>query len=354
MSKNTYETSNIGKKRVNESLFENEGNISVPSSTNKRAKPNPVQLNDIQISPSTNNILEELKLLGEQINKVAIASTSSPSVVNEKYEEIKNKFLTAFNEIMDNTKQLLERDQQNRQEQENQAFLEQQNYQLQQLRSSFLSSISTLTDRIASDLTYGDQSRIYQDILFSLNNRLNERTTQLVNEPNHLLQLRELGFIIYTWSMEQITITLTNLYQSSPQITRQFIAILSASTMIYNYLPESMRSLFIVIPYFGPIFKLMNTLNPQVVIAQNTIATVTSIYYLLRNAGIETADTIDSMKASVVQISQLCALQTGIYTCNNVNAAFQSLSAGSQNILNLIGSKLGDLLGNPYENVKFL
>jgi hypothetical protein len=355
MSKTGYSTDNNRKKRGNEVLFDNEMNEqpSSSNSSNKRLKPNPIQLDAVNISPNTNNILDELKQLGEQINKVAISSTTPESVINEQYENIKTKFLNAFNEIMNNTKQVMEANQLNIQQQENQAFLEQQNYQLQQLRATFLSSIGSLTDRITNDLTYGDQSKLYQDILFTLNNRLNEKTNELINEPNHLFQLRELGFIIYTWSMEQITITITNLYQSSPQITRQFIAILSASTMIYNYLPDTMRSLFIAIPYFGPIFRLMNTINPQVVILQNTVATITSIYYLLRNAGIETAETVESLKTSVMQISKQCAINAGIYTCDNANVAYNALSLGAQNILNIIGSRLGDMIGNPYENANF-
>jgi hypothetical protein len=331
----------MSKKRTND----NDNN----SNYNSRKRTKIIDMNEI--ANNTNSILDKLKSLGTQIQETAIVDRSTVDDVRSKYNTIKEQLENEFNNIVSITEQQISANQQEREIQEREGMGNQEYVQYQDLRKDFLSKLDKITNNISKQLTYGEQVEVYNAVLIRLNDILVTGHPKLRDEPNQLNRLRNLTTVITNWAMDQISITLTNIYTSSPTITRQFIAILSATTMIYNYLPSGLRGAFANIPYFGPLFNILNTLNPQTVIVQNTFATVTSIYYLLRNAGIETQQTIDALSESVTNISRACGNQMGQFICTNVSSAYNGLQTGYANIIETLGERLGDLLASQYQNL---
>ena len=331
----------MSKKRSNNDNNDNN------SSSRKRTKI--VDLNEI--NNNTTSILDKLKSLGTQIQETAIVDRSTVDDVRSRYNIIKQQLENEFNNIVSITEQQISANQQEREVQEREGMGNQEYIQYQDLRQDFLSKLDKITNNISKQLTYGEQVEIYNAVLIRLNDILVTGHPKLRDEPNQLNRLRNLTTVITNWAMDQISITLTNIYTSSPTITRQFIAILSATTMIYNYLPSGIRGAFVNIPYFGPLFNILNTLNPQTVVVQNTFATVTSIYYLLRNAGIETQQTIDALSESVTNISRACGNQMGQFVCNNVTNAYNGLQTGYANIIETLGERLGQILESQYQNL---
>jgi hypothetical protein len=329
------------KKRSNNDNNDNN------SSSRKRSKV--VDINEIE--NNTTSILDKLKSLGTQIQETAIVDRSSVDDVRSRYNVIKQQLEDEFNSIMSITEQQVSANQQQREVQEREGMGGQEYIQYQNLRQDFLSKLDKITNNISKQLTYGEQVEIYNAVLIRLNDILVTGHPKLRDEPDQLNRLRNLTTVITNWAMDQISITLTNIYTSSPTITRQFIAILSATTMIYNYLPSGLRGAFANIPYFGPLFNILNTLNPQTVVVQNTFATVTSIYYLLRNAGIETQQTIDALSESVINISRACGNQMGQFICTNVSSAYNGLQTGYANIIETLGERLGEILASQYQNL---
>lgn len=316
---------------------------------NSRKRSKIVDLNEI--ANNTNSILDKLKSLGTQIQETAIVDRSTVDDVRSKYNIIKEQLENEFNNIISITEQQISTNQQEREVQEREGMGNQEYIQYQDLRQDFLSKLDKITNNISKQLTYGEQVEIYNAVLIRLNDILVTGHPKLRDEPDQLNRLRNLTTVITNWAMDQISITLTNIYTSSPTITRQFIAILSATTMIYNYLPSGLRGAFVNIPYFGPLFNILNTLNPQTVIVQNTFATVTSIYYLLRNAGIETQQTIDALNNSVTNISRACGNQIGQFICTNASSAYSGLQSGYTNIIETLGQRLGEIIASQYENL---
>ena len=319
------------------------------NNSNSRKRSKIVDINEI--ANNTNSILDKLKSLGTQIQETAIVDRSTVDDVRSRYNIIKQQLEAEFDNIITITEQQVSINQQEREIQEREGMGGQEYIQYQDLRQDFLSKLDKITNNISKQLTYGEQVEIYNAVLIRLNDILVTGHPKLRDEPDQFNRLRNLTTVITNWAMDQITITLTNIYTSSPTITRQFIAILSATTMIYNYLPSGLRSAFVNIPYFGPLFNILNTLNPQTVIVQNTFATVTSIYYLLRNAGIETQQTIDALHDSVTNISRACGKQMGQFICTNVSSAYNGLQSGFTNIIEALGERLGDILAIQYQNL---
>jgi hypothetical protein len=168
---------------------------------------------------------------------------------------------------------------------------------------------------MSSELTYGEQSRMFRIIIEALNERLNNydviRATQ--NETNHLERLSEIALIAYGWAMTQLSVTITNIYETAPQVTKKLIALITSIGMIYNYLPENIRSPLVNVPYFGNIFSLLNVLNNDALLIQNSAATIISIFYLLRNSGIDVTGSVEALRTMATITSASCAKATIIH-----------------------------------------
>jgi hypothetical protein len=183
----------------------------------------------------------------------------------------------------------------------------------------------------------------------SINNRLNEQNFNQ-SEPNSGILLMELASIIYNFALEQLAVTISNIYEATPQITRQLMSLITASAMVFNYMPDNIRTQYTAIPYFGPLFSIMNHVNPQAVQLQNSAAVVTTIYYLLRNAGIDTSDAIASLGSTAQQLITNCSIQMGRFVCVGTGLVANSITS----VVDIIADRLGDVLTQNYNNLTLL
>jgi hypothetical protein len=115
---------------------------------------------------------------------------------------------------------------------------------------------------------------------------------------------------------------------------------------MYNYLPENIRGQFGRIPYLGSLFTLMNYINPYTVRAQNSAAVVITIYYLLRNAGIDTDNSIATIGSTAQALIGTCSRQLGRFVCSTADLITNSVSL----ITDTLANRLRVLLTQNYND----
>ena len=298
--------------------------------------------------PNNQDLIGELTQLGQNLALVADASRVPETEISANFlaiqQEINNALQDAFNQaqnvrIQNEQQRVASEMQQMGQEERNQFVLLQQN---------FLQRLQPLTQRMSEQLTYGEQAQMFNIILNSIDTRLNENNFNN-SEPNVAALLIELASITYNFALEQLAVTLSNVYQATPDLIRQLTSLIAASGMAYNYLPEGARTNFVMIPYFGPLFGIMNRINPIARNLQNSAAAVTTIYYLLRNAGIDTTSSIELLGASAAQLASDCAIQSGRLVCQGVGLV-QDVATS---IIDRIASRIGDVLTREYQDIQF-
>ena len=296
--------------------------------------------------PNNRDIISELTQLGQNLSLVADASRVPETEISDNFLAIQQQLNDALQEAF-NAAQLVRREnEEQRKTSEIEQMGEQEREQFQLLRADFLRRFQPLAQRMSEQLTYGEQSQMFNIILNSIDTRLNENDFNN-SEPNVGALLLELGTLTINFAIEQLAVTLSNLYQATPDLIRQLTSLIVASGMAFNYLPANLRGGFNSIPYLGPLFSLMNRINPQLRNIQNSGAVVTTIYYLLRNAGIDTTESIRLLGASASQLVSDCSLQARRLVCQG--AALVSDAASS--IIDSIADRLGNVLTSEYQDI---
>lgn len=298
--------------------------------------------------PNNQDLISELTQLGQNLALVADASRVPETEISENFlaiqQEINNALQNAFNQAQNVRKQ----NEQQRIASEREQMGQEEINQFELLQQNFLQRLQPLTQRMSEQLTYGEQAQMFNIIINSIDTRLNENNFNN-SEPNVAALLIELASITYNFALEQLAVTLSNVYQATPDLIRQLTSLIAASGMAYNYLPDRVRSNFVMVPYFGPLFQIMNRINPLARNLQNSAAAVTTIYYLLRNAGIDTTDSIALLGSSAAQLATSCAIQSGRLVCQGVGLA-QDVATS---IIDSIASRIGDVLTREYQDIQF-
>jgi hypothetical protein len=196
---------------------------------------------------------------------------------------------------------------------------------------------------------------MYEHILKQMIRGLDQAKTELdTQDSNHLARLSELASIMSSFALQQLSVTLTNIYETSPEATTKLIAVLLASGMLYNYLPESLRLPFQSMPYFGELFNIINRANPELLLIQNSAATVTTIFYLLKNLGIDTTEAIASLGSMASAAAVYCTRQTGKFVCSVTSSSITGLQNGAIRVSDLLLEILGQLLTSEYNNTNLM
>jgi hypothetical protein len=313
------------------------------------------------------NLVTELTQLGENISLVADANRDPRG--SETFQQIQGELNDALTRAFRNAQENMAIREQQRQSGEEMGMGEAEQDQHQLRRRQFFMDLEPITQRMTAELTHGEQARIFKIIIDGLNNKLNNvdepifapappvpRPVPVPRDELAIIMDRvdELSSIAYNWALTQLSVTLTNIFQQGPRVIRQTIALIAGAGMLYNYLPEGTRQQFIAIPYLGPLFTLMNGVNPQALLIQNSAATVTTVYYMLRNAGIETGDAIGSLGAMATAAAANCSRATGRYVCSAASSSLRTLRDAANNVVDIIANRLGDILTNEYQNQEFL
>jgi hypothetical protein len=174
---------------------------------------------------------------------------------------------------------------------------------LQELRQGFLTNIQQVTNDLTTELTIQEQSTLYKEILDFIHNKQSDAAyiRELQNEPDHLNRFAEIINIAYNLLLEQISLSISNIIVNSPEKIKQITAILASMLMLYSYQPVEVRTLYNNIPYFGSLFQTMNQTNNILRATTNSAGTVTTIYYLLRNSGINVDEGIGLVRSMISQ-----------------------------------------------------
>lgn len=328
------------KKRKEDRPTSSSGTEGESERPNKRQRI--VELPTINI-PNRPNLLEGLRQLGSNLALVS-SENRIPSVqVSENFGNLQRELNEALEAAFSEAQTIVAQNEERQRAEERNAMAEAEYSHHQLLQQSFLQRLQPLTLKMSQQLTYGEQAQMFEVILTSINNRLNENTYNQ-SEPNKVILLMELASITYNFALEQLAVTLSNIYQATPQISTQLISLITASAMIFNYLPEMVRTQYVAIPYLGPLFTLMNRVNPVAVRLQNSAAIVTTIYYLLRNAGIDTTDSIAAIGSSAQELISTCSIEVGRFVCSGAGLVSNSVTS----IVNTLSTRLGQVLTQNY------
>jgi hypothetical protein len=307
---------------------------------------------------NTNDIQQILNQFGTELALVA----DSPAQASERFTLIQNELNAALVLAFDTAKNEAQQRQIVLQEQQSQETttmtINDEETRRERQKQQFFDSLNPLVNRISSELTLGEQARVLGMSLQILNNCLHDydlsiRTANQL-EPNYYALLSEIRSIVYTWASTQLAVTITNVYSAAPQLTKKLMAIITSVGIIYNYLPGALRNVLVGVPFLGNLFSLMNHFNrDDVMLVQTSAATVTSIYYLLRNSGMDPTDSIGALTTMAAATSQYCAKTTGEFVCRNVTGAIERIRESTGNVVNAISNRLGDIMTEDYADFSF-
>ena len=290
------------------------------------------------------SILTQLNQLGTNLSLVADENREplDSKTLSDLVSDFEREFTSAFSSAQ-STVSLITAE---REQQEMESMAQESLLPIAFERDKFLATMSRLTDRAQENLTYSQQAQVFREIIDFVNRRFNEVRTVEPMEANQLSRLQEVASIITTVLLEQLSIAISNTYSSGPQITRQLISIITSLIMVYNYLPSEVRGQFSSLPYFGGIFNVLNSVNGGAVIVQNSMATVTTVYYLLRNAGIDTTNAVQGLGNMAMTVGQSCINRI----CTVSDEFKNEVSRNSSALFDLILQKLGDIATSEYDN----
>jgi len=335
------------KKRKPEKVGYSQNEEEPQQSSNKRQRINNVVLEEIV--PDRRNIIETLSQFGRNlVTSSGINMTTPAYQVSEEFRQLQEEINEALTNALNEAQAVVIQNEQDRKNQENAAMAEAEYSQHQQLHENFMRKLQPLRERMISELTYGEQAQMFNIILNSINNRLNENNYNQ-SEPNQVVVLMELASITYQFTLELLSVTISNIYQATPAITTQLVSLITASAMVYNYLPSDTRSLYTTIPYLGGLFTLMNRVNPLAVRIQNSAAIVTTIYYLLRNAGIDTTSMITSIGSTAREILTSSSMVSGRFVMSGINSGRNFIADSYTSFLDIMSNRLADIFSKNYE-----
>lgn len=305
------------------------------------------------INISSNEIIPLLSQLGSNFIRVAESRGVSPEQTSREFALIQNELNTALISAFEEQQRQI----QQRQLDESSAMEVQEDISRRGLpKVYFFDRLKPLTDRV-SELTCGEQALMFETTLKVLNDCIHnyELSVKTANqiEPNYYARLSEIRSILYSWALTQLSMIIANIYETYPEITKKLISIIASVCAIYNYLPGNVRNLLINIPYLGGLFSLLNGVNSEALIIQNAAATVTSIYYLLRNAGIISTEAIMTLKRMAIEAAKSRTMNVSDSVSRNLSEAINKISDSTTIILDKIGSKLGDILTTEYNDFSF-
>lgn len=290
-----------------------------------------------EIVPIKGDLIGQLEQLGKNLAIVADEGRMPEREAEDKLNAIKRDIETALTAAFNEANEAIKVKQLEREAATISAMEREENYRkdLQEIHRNFYNKLQGLTTRMTTDLTISQQAQMFDNIIGNITHNLHlayDATQE--KEPNYLARLSELYSILYNYVLSYLSGVLTNIYQSGPEKITQLIAIIAASGIAYNYLPETARGAFEHITTFGPLFTLMNNINPQALRVQNSVATVTSLFYLLRNAGLEPKTAIDALANMTKAIT---------------SGTFERVKIGAQSLITGIGNRLTDLLESTYD-----
>ena len=308
-----------------------------------RKRPRLIDLNPIVATGQ--NLETQLTELGANLALIADAQRSIGA--RRELEMLKQKFNEILESAFTQANQAIIEKQEERRLAELSEMEREESYreEMQRLRNRFINSVKEITDSMSTELTIGEQVVLFNSITMHLNDALRAaHERHQASEPDHLARLSEISAAAFNSTLTSLSSILTNIYRAGPEKVTQLVALLAASSMAYNYLPPSARDVFTSIPTFGPLFQIMNTLNSEAVLLQNSAATLTTIFYLLRNSGLDPTSTIACIGDMTRAVSSELATKAVSATSTVAVSLSSTIMNGAVNLMNGIASRLGNIL----------
>lgn len=312
-----------------------QGDLDSASTNVRRVRPRGDSV-DIAPLPTTNDVKEQLTKIASDIINVSELSTDSIKTVEEEFKRI-------FSEVIaDTTAKLIE-------SQKKQEIAEKEAAKVK-MQNDFLAQLEPITKRISEELSVADQARMFNVIIRLAEAKLddNQLTREFEQDSNQKERIKEiasrLSTLVFNYVMTNLSVTLTNIYNAAPDVIRPTTAALTAIYVAYNYAPLGVRSGLEKVPLLGSLFRIMNKVNPDALLIQNSVATVTGLYYLLRNAGFDVTSSIESLGAMARGATTACAVKGGEIICQAGTAGLGMMQQGVESLSIKLTNKIVELL----------
>lgn len=343
---------NDKNKKRNRSTNGNESDSSTYSNsyTNKKVRDNFGQSIKPQISENE-LIIRDLTILGTRMMANSDKNRDTHTEAANKINQLKITIEQNLNDIIENQRRLLDiRDREISQMEYADAeanILSMQDRQKQE----FFNNLIQVKELMGQTLIYSEDPQVYESILNDLRSKLIDINT--IQEPDHLARVSEIFNIMYNKTLEQVSIGISNVINDSPDKIKKITAILASMLMLYSYQTEEVRNLYNNIPYFGLLFQTINKTNNILRSTTNVAGTITSIYYLLRNSGIDIDECIGLVRNIVSQTSlsaaQIISKKSVSISTDALNLASKTANitiSVTESIINSLSRQLANQLGN--------
>jgi hypothetical protein len=301
--------------------------------------------------------IEYATQLGTELSRIAESEMVNTPEAEERLRTAESQIVAALNNSFQLAQEQAAERTRRRQEGEMAMMKEEEQRLNEELRQKFFKELGPLTKMMAEEMPHGEQVRIYGIILNALDRQLRkpEFESMPLQEPDHAARIAESVSTAYTYASQQLAITLSNVYNAAPSVTRQTISVVTVSAMLYNYQPETVRTLYEGIPYFGPLFGVMNHANNFLQIVTNSTLTTTGIYYFLMNAGVPVNDALASVGEMARGVASACtrkAAETGLYICEQSVPALVAMQESAAEVVGTVVDRFGQLLRDDYTNLR--
>ena len=295
--------------------------------------------------------------IGTELSRIAESDMVNTTEAEERLRSVESQIVNAINNSFNLAQQqALERIRQ-REEGERTMMKEEEQRLNEELRQQFLRDLEPLTQMIAQEMPHGEQVKIYGIILNALDRHLRkpEFESMPLEEPDHAARIAQSISTVYTYASQQLAITLSNVYNAAPNVTRQTVSVVTVSAMLYNYQPDPVRRMYEDIPYFGPLFAVMNRANNFLQIVTNSTLTTTGIYYFLMNAGVPVNVALSSVGEMARAVASVCArkaAETGLYICEQSVPALLAMQESAAEVVGTVVDRFAQLITDDYSNLR--
>ena len=299
-------------------------------------------------------IKSSLEKFGQEISESPAFLTEEEA--EEQYKALQSRFELAIREQIDQTKQQIQKKQSAISATNLAKMQRAEAEELQKRTNAFLSKMVELSARADLDLTPGQSEALRRNMInYMITAFAEAQGLGQEGDPNQLARFSELASIMYSCASSFISSSISIAYEQGPEKIRQLMALITAIGMAYNYVPEGGRSALTSIPTFGPLFALMNKINPQMLALQNAAFTSTGMYYMLRNAGMPLDETLSSVKEFTQATATICGRSGKEVACvvgeaakkgvtESTNRISATLSKGANKIMDSVGGVLSQLV----------
>lgn len=287
--------------------------------------------------------VNKLADFGNELNQLQL---SAPDVSDIK--ERMGQLQVVVTQIMTGTRQKL------KDAEEEEKAIEIRNQTEQRIMNNARNNLDTaLTDLISDRFSTSQQLVLLQhatEVIRQLNLDA-EIQLQLRQEISHISRmLEELPRIMYNVALARLSGILVSIKNISPTVATHIVSFLAGIGLTFQYLPQEVQSILTRIPYLGRFFNILQS-HPTAynTIVTNVIPSISTMYYYLRNSGLDINSVRNMLHNIAVEAKPLLSSGAGM-----VSVSVTKLRDAANGVASNMIERLSDYLTSDYFNAPTL